>query len=191
MASTPLSDEFRNHLSAVAQKIGDRSANLFLTRQLWCSGSVLVVLNRTLGGGLEQTMAIRLCAGLGDGLGGSGCLCGGLNGAVLALGLFLGNGRRSPGGDQKVLQATRKLHRQFKAIHGATCCRILTKHLTMGTELQYQACAQRTASAAGLATEAILEHRPALLDQVDWNYLNGSDSGISTRLKIVADWLKN
>ena len=177
--------------AALAKQVGERSANLFLTRQLWCSGAVLVVMNRALGGDLTQSMAIRLGAGLGDGMGGSGCLCGGLNGGALALGLFLGNGRLSPGGDQKVLNATHQLHNDFKAAHGSTCCRILTKHVKMGSGRQYQACAERTAKAAELATGLILHHRPELIEGVDWDYLNQKDGPLGARLKIVADQLKN
>lgn len=187
----PESDSFQDNAAALAKTIGERSANLFLTRQLWCSGAVLVVLNRVLGGGLTQETAIRLCAGLGDGLGGSGCLCGGLNGGALALGIFLGNGRLSPGGDQKVLAATHLLHSRFKAAHGSTCCRILTKHVEMGSRRQYEACAGRTAKAAELAAELILDHRPELMEQVDWDYLNQKDGILEARFKIVANRLKN
>ena len=183
----PVSDHFAN----LVRKIGQRAANLFLTRQLWCSGAVLVVLNRTFGGDLTQNMAIRLCAGLGDGMGGSGCLCGGLNGAALALGLFLGNGRLSPGGDQIVLTATHQLHSAFKAAHGSTCCRILTKPVQMGSRQQYRACADRTAKAAELAAGLILHHRPELAAHADWDYLNEKDGMLEARLKIVADRLKN
>jgi C_GCAxxG_C_C family probable redox protein len=162
-----------------------------MTRQLWCSGAVLVVLNRTFNGPLDQETAIRLCAGLGDGMGGSGCLCGGLNGAALALGLLLGNGRLAPGGDPPVLQATNRLHRRFKSIYGSTCCRVLTKKVSMGSERQYLACADRTGKAAELAAGIILEARPELAAGADWDYLNRLDSKFGARIKIVADRLKN
>jgi len=97
----------------ISRSIGQRAGNLFLTRQLWCSGAVLVVLNRVLNGDLTQDQAIRLAAGMGEGMGNAGCICGGLNGGALALGLFLGNGRLSPGGDQVVMKATRWLRPNF------------------------------------------------------------------------------
>jgi len=167
--------------------IGKRAANLFLTRQLWCSGAVLVTLNQALGGALSQRMAIQLCAGLGDGLGGSGCLCGALSGATLALGLFLGNGRLAPGGDQRVLKFTNTLHRQFKAHYGSTCCRVLTKSLPMGTAVQMTACAERTACAAKMAARQILNTIPQLAESADWDFLNQSDSPLRARLKVVAN----
>lgn len=181
----------RQHtIKIVSRLTGRRAGNLFMSRQLWCSGSVLVAVNRALGGDLTRDQAIRLAAGLGDGLG-SGCICGGLNGAALCLGLFLGSGRLSPGGDQKVLEAARKLHDQFKKVHGSACCRVLLKKDPGEREAQYRACAQRTAMAAGLCTEQILMQRPKIISTVDWDYLNCEDSAMGARIKIVADHLRH
>lgn len=175
---------------AVSRSIGERAGNLFRTRQLWCSGAVLVVINRVLDGDLTQDQAIRLAAGLGDGIGGAGCICGGLNGGALALGLFLGNGRLSPGGDQTVLKATRWLHDQFKKDLGSACCRILLKKDGNGAKSQLRACTERTAKAAELCAVAILQHRPELIRRVDWDYLNHQDGTVKARLNIIADKLK-
>jgi C_GCAxxG_C_C family probable redox protein len=180
-------DHDHNTIDQACQLIGQRAANLYLTRQLWCSGAALVVLNQALGGDLTQELAIRLAAGLGDGMGGSGCLCGALNGGALALGLFLGTGRLSPGGDQLVLQATRQLHDQFKITFGAACCRVLMKSGARGTRSQNLACAQRTAKTAELTAAQIFSHRPLLIQQTDWNYLNQKDGVIGARIKIVAN----
>ena len=162
---------------------------MFLTRQLWCSGAVLVVLNRILDGDLTQDLAIRLAAGMGEGMGNAGCICGGLNGGALALGLFLGNGRLSPGGDQVVMKATRWLHDQFKDSHGSACCRILMKKDRDGSKAQFRACADRTARAAELTAIMILQRRPELLESVDWDYLNQEDGMVGARIKIIADKL--
>lgn len=176
---------------SISRQIGRRAGNLFLTKQLWCSGAVLVALNRALDGDLTQDQAIRLAAGLGEGMGGGGCVCGGLSGAALALGLFLGNGRLSPGGDQKVLKATRLLHDQFKHAQGSVCCRVLLKKNAGGQKAHYHACAQRTGKAAELCAELILNRRPELISKVDWEYLNQKDGVASARVKIVADNLRN
>ncbi len=181
---------YRPTIEEIGLSVGRRAENVFLTRQLWCSGAVLVVLNRAFEGDLTQDQAIRLAAGLGEGIGGGGCICGGLNGAALALGLFLGNGRLSPGGDQKVMKATRWLHDQFKLTHGSTCCRVLLKKNTAGAKTQFRSCAVRTAKAAELAAVRILEERPELIKKVDRDYLNHQDSLAGARIKIVADKIK-
>ena len=177
-------------VEAICKRIGERAGNLFLTRQLWCSGAVLVVLNRVLDGDLTQDQAIRLAAGMGEGMGSAGCVCGGLNGGAMALGLFLGNGRLSPGGDQIVMKATRWLHDQFKDSHGSACCRILMKKDRAGSRTQFRACAGRTGKAAELTAMKILEHRPELTERVDRDYLNHEDGMVGARIKIIADKLK-
>ncbi len=174
----------------LTRQIGRRAANLFETRQLWCSGAVLVVLNRALGGDLTQDLAVRLAAGFGKGLAGGGCVCGGLSGGVLALGLFLGRGRMAPAGDPVVLKATRRLHDKFKSAHGATCCRELLRSSGPGPRAQYSDCARRTASAAQLTAELILNQRPELIQSVDWDYLNQHENRLNARLKMASQRFK-
>lgn len=82
-------------LNDACLKIGKRAGNLFHTHQLWCSGAALIAFNQSLGGGLTEELAIRLTSGISDGMGGSGCLCGALNGWALPLRIFLDTGRRS------------------------------------------------------------------------------------------------
>lgn len=179
----------KHTIETASRLIGQRAGNLFQTRQLWCSGAVLVVLSRGLDGDLTQDLAIRLAAGLCEGMG-SGCVCGGLSGGVLALGLFIGTGRLSPGGDQRVIKATRWLHNEFKKVHGSACCRVLMKKAAGVSNAQYLACANRTASAAQLSAESILHFRPELIHKVDWDYLKKEDGIVSARMKIVADRLR-
>lgn len=174
----------------VCMMIGKRAGNLFLTRQLWCSGALLVVLNQALQGDLTDELAIRLTSGLGDGMGGSGCLCGALNAGALALGLFLGTGRLSPGGDRQVLKAIQELHSRFKNVFGSTCCRILMKNTITGSESHNDDCARRTSKTAELTAALIFSRRPQLIQQINWNYLNQKDGIIGARIKIVASRLK-
>ena len=187
---TSTADQAPSCPETVSRLIGERAGNLFRTRQVWCSGAVLVVINRVLDGDLTQDQAIRLAAGLGDGMGGAGCICGGLSGGALALGLFLGNGRLSSGADQTVLKATRWLHDQFKQDLGSACCRILLKRGENGSRSQLRACAERTAKAAELCATRILKQRPELIRRVDWDYLNHRDGKGGARLNIIADQLK-
>ena len=188
MKTTPSPNDLS--IEEICRRIGQRAGNLFLTRQLWCSGAALVVLNRVLDGDLTQDQAIRLAAGMGEGMGSAGCICGGLNGGALALGLFLGNGRLSPGGDQVVMKATRWLHDQFKESHGSACCRIIMKKDREGSKAQFRACADRTGRAAQLTAFMILQQHPELLERVDWDYLNQEDGMVGARIKIIADKLK-
>lgn len=169
--------------------MGIRAGDIFLSHQLLCSGAVLLTLNQGLSGDLTQDQVIRLAAGLGDGLGGSGCLCGGLNAAALALGLFLGDGRLASPVNQVVLDATHELHSLFQSAFSATCCRVLTKKLVHGSREHYKRGAQHTAKAAALAAELILRHKPERIMQVNWKFLNQKESRLGTCMKVVANKL--
>lgn len=163
--------------------IGSRAENLFATRQLECAEAVLTVLNRALGGGLPEPAAVSLASGLCNGIGGSGCTCGALSGATVAVGLFLG--RRGPGigNGRKVRAAAANLHDAFRQRFGATCCRVLTRSTRVDSADHFRRCAERTGRAAELAAEAVLHHRPELADGADWDYLRTADSAMRGRLR--------
>src|SRR5208283_2338144 len=97
----------------LASMIGKRAENLYLTGQLLCSEAVLAVMNRGLAGGLPEGMDIRLASALPVGLGNSGCTCGALSGAVLALGLFLGRDRPGAPNGKQAMPSANLLHNRF------------------------------------------------------------------------------
>ena len=169
----------------LADLIGRRAENLFLTRQLECTEAVLVVLNEGLGGELSSELATRLASGLTRGIGESGCLCGALSGGVLGLGLFLG--RTGPGiNNNSIIQTgAGQLHDQFKKHCGATCCRVLTRFESPTSRTQFRACAERTGFAAKTAAGMILAHRPELTKTADWGYLRRRDSKLSGNLRRI------
>jgi len=162
--------------------IGKRAKNLFLSRQMYCSEAVLVVLNNGLGGGLKEHQAIALAAPFSEGVEKNGCLCGALAGALLAVGLFLGSS--NPVGRRKSVQAASGiLMKRFKLRFGASCCRILSKKDQGDSVPVFDRCAQRTDEAAAMAAAIILKHRPELSLDADFDYLNVRDSVVSGFLK--------
>ncbi len=167
---------------ALIKKIRQRTENLFTTKQLMCSEAVLTVLNQGLKGGLSPEMAVRLTSGLPEGFGGSGCTCGALSAGIISLGLFLG--RNGPGffNNRAVYKASRELHDRFKACFGATCCRVLTKNIKLGTQRYYRLCAQKAGTVAEQAARRILEQKSELIEKADWTYVNQSDSNIDGRI---------
>ena len=80
---------------------------------------------------------IAMASGMSVGVGRSGCLCGALNGGVMALGMFFGRTEQNGPQDPKVVKCmslTHELHDWFK-VHNkknATCCRVLTREFDMG-----------------------------------------------------------
>ena len=167
--------------------IGARTTNLFASRQLWCAEAVFSVLNEVLGGGLSSEMALRLSSGLPEGLGGSGCTCGSLNGAALALGLFLGREKTGFGNGRRVRSATRQLHSSFKAEFGATCCRVLSKNDERGSESHWLHCAERAGLTSQMAAQIILIQMPHLLKNANWDVLHQRETKIKTRLKQIVN----
>jgi C_GCAxxG_C_C family probable redox protein len=187
-AKAPSSKRLNNRARLIEQ-IGERAANLFRTRQLWCSEAVLGVLNRSLGGDLPDDLALRLGAGLGEGIGGSGCTCGALTGGALAIGLFCGAAGTGLHRSRGARERSRRLHDWFKAHYGSTCCRVLTKALVQGTEAHFDRCAEKVAGTAAMAAELILETQPERLARADRDYLNQKDGLLNARLKRVGDLL--
>jgi C_GCAxxG_C_C family probable redox protein len=157
-----------------AALIGERARNLFATRQMHCSEAVLVALNRSLGGGLETFQALALAGPFSEGVSGSGCMCGALGGALMALGLFIG-GTQPLQRRGKVRRAAERLAADFKARTGGPCCRILSRRSPAGiTRLEH--CADLTALGATLAAGLILAHRPELAAALDRSFVTTRDS---------------
>jgi C_GCAxxG_C_C family probable redox protein len=158
----------------VAVLIAERARNLFATRQMHCSEAVLVTLNRSLKGGLETRQALALAGPFAEGVGGTGCMCGAVGGALMALGLFIG-GTQPLRHRQKVRQATDHLMAEFRCRAGAPCCRLLSRRIPAGA-IRHDHCAELTATAAALAAERILDHNPELANALDVAFVTARDS---------------
>lgn len=79
---------------------------------------------------------IAMSSGMSVGAGRSGCMCGALNGGILALGMFFG--RTVPKGPQdpkvvKCMELTNELHNWFRKVNkkNSVCCRVLTREFDM------------------------------------------------------------
>lgn len=162
-----------------------RTENIFSTRQLLCTEAVLSVLNQGLEGELPFHLAVRLASGFPEGLSGGGCICGALNGGVLALGLFLG--RDGPGltNNRQVKAAALDLHDRFRDRFGSTCCRTLTRKFAYGSKAHFRHCAGLTGKTAELAVRIILKARPELADRADRNFLEKTDSRVGAGLRKI------
>jgi C_GCAxxG_C_C family probable redox protein len=167
----------------LARMIGERAQNLYLTRQLLCSEAVLVVMNRGLDGGLSDEVAIRLASALPIGIGDSGCTCGALSGAVLALGLFLGRDRPCAPDSKQAMPAAKLLHNRFKESFGSTCCRALSKKVKHNPSQHFKQCARITAQTAEFAALIVLEKRPELGEEDGVAYLEARDSWVASQLR--------
>ncbi len=103
---------------------------------------------------------IAMSSGMAVGAGRSGCICGAVNGGILALGLFFG--RTEPNGPKdpqvvKCMELTHELHEWFKVANGknSTCCRVLTKEFDMGKGEHKEQCIRFTGLCAGKVAEIV------------------------------------
>lgn len=99
---------------------------------------------------------IAMASGMAVGAGRSGCMCGAVNGGILALGMFFGRTEQSGPNDPKVIrcmQLTNELHNWFKEANGkhSVCCRVLTKEFDMGKGEHKEQCIRYT----GLCAEKV------------------------------------
>ena len=162
-------------------EIRERARNLYLTRQMLCSEAVATTLNCGLNGGLPEAQVIALAAPFSEALGGSGCVCGALSGAVMACGLFIGNGRFN-GSRRDARDNARQLHEEFRATHGTTCCRVLTRKIRHDEKAHFKQCAELTANGAEMAARLILAKRPDLIPRADSAYLTRRESAVGGAL---------
>lgn len=139
----------------VVEAIRRRAENLFDTRQLLCAEAVLHAVAEALGGPLSPDQAAALGTPFCQGMGGAGCTCGALSGAVAAVGLFRGRPERGAGGAQGRALA-RRMHDAFRADCGATCCRVLIRHVRNDKAAHFAQCRSLTGKGAVLAARALL-----------------------------------
>lgn len=174
---------------ALIGKVRQQAEHLFKTRQYHCAEAVLLALNRGFRGGLPEPRAVALASGLPIGVGGSGCMCGALSGAILGLGLLLG-GEHPHRNRASVRRASAVLHDRFKALHGSTCCRVLTRKAEKAGRARFDRCAAFTGDGAEITARLALEQRPELLRRADPDSLGKRNSRLSGFLLRVSRLLR-
>lgn len=104
---------------------------------------------------------IAMASGMAVGAGRSGCMCGALNGGILALGMFFGRAEQNGPQDPKVVKCmalTHELHDWFKEANGknAICCRVLTREFDMGKGEHKAQCIRFTGLCAWKVAEIVV-----------------------------------
>ena len=114
------------------QELKERAEELYRNGDYLCSEAVFTVINDYLGQPLPPE-AVRITSGFPVGIGGSGCTCGALNGAIIALGLKYGR-TAAKQNNEEIMALSKELHDEFKKQFGSTCCRVLIKDFTFGSQ---------------------------------------------------------
>jgi C_GCAxxG_C_C family probable redox protein len=128
------------------EKAKSEAEEMYRTGQFLCSEAVLLVANEYLGKPMPDDV-VKLASGFPVGMGLAGCVCGGLAGGVMALGLKYG--RTQPGASEPgMFDVSKELHDRFKARRGSTCCRVLIRKFQMGSPDHIQQCITITGEVA-------------------------------------------
>jgi C_GCAxxG_C_C family probable redox protein len=147
---------------ALISAIRQEALDLYYAHKYWCSEAVLVALNRGLDGGLNDAQAIAMAAPFSRAMGETGCLCGALSGAVMGIGLLLGQDR--PYRRRKQMRSyARRVHDGFLAANGSTCCRFLSRKVKHDKKAQVRHCADLVEQAVVLAAQLVVEKQPERL----------------------------
>ena len=103
---------------------------------------------------------IRMASGMAIGVGKSGCICGALNGGVLAIGMIFGRSEQKGPKDPNVVKCmnmTAELHDWFRENNTkkVACCRVLTKEFDMSQGQHKSQCIYYTGICAAKTAEIL------------------------------------
>jgi len=91
--------------------------SLYRTGKYHCAEAILEVIRKHFRPDLQENI-VYMVSGFGGGSG-SGCICGAVSGATVAIGLVLQEDKKG------TARLTGELHKWFKQKHGVTCCRTI------------------------------------------------------------------
>ncbi len=133
-------------VAAAASEFNGRQGDAHMN----CGESVIAALWDAFRPDFPRELAVAAGAGMGRGIGGSGCVCGALNGGVAFIGLVTADKARA-----KPLVS--ELHDAFRdgTGRGVTCCRVLTRGMEWGSAERRAQCQRFCALAAGEAARIL------------------------------------
>ena len=102
---------------------------------------------------------IAMASGFPVGIGGAGCTCGAVTGAVMSLGLVFGRTTPKDKKVDKAMKLSRELHDIFKKNHKSLCCRTLNKYMIMGSSGQMKQCIAFTGEMAQETARIIIREQ--------------------------------
>lgn len=129
------------------KQIRERAESYYSNGDFYCSEAVLKAVLE----GFDREIphhVIAMSSGFPVGIGGGGCTCGALSGAVMALGYFFGRSEAKGSQVSKAMALSKELHDNFKLHNKYTCCRALTRNMEKGSVQRKQQCIRLTGEVA-------------------------------------------
>ena len=147
------------HATAVSPKAIQKRAEESYANGFFCCEAVMDVIRSDFQVDVPESV-IAMSSAMSIGAGRAGCMCGALNGAILALGMFFGRTTQAGPKDPKVnavMALSKELHDWFRDANAkhAVCCRILTKGFEMSEGEHRKQCIAFTGLCAGKLAEIL------------------------------------
>jgi C_GCAxxG_C_C family probable redox protein len=136
-------------------RIRQKAEDYYRRGDFYCSEAIVKTIREEFHLPVSEDV-VKMASGFPVGIGGAGCVCGAVVGGVMALGLFFG--RTAPGDDRvkKAMALAQELHDRFKEKHKRTCCRWLTRGMTLGSPEHMEQCISFTGEVAEETARIIL-----------------------------------
>lgn len=129
------------------EKIKTIAENYYRNGDFYCSEAIVKTIKDEFALPISDDV-IAMASGFPVGIGGSGCTCGAVAGGVMAIGLFFGRTQPKDTKVDKTMALSKELHDTFKDKHKCTCCRVLTKDMTLGSPEHMEQCIRFTGEVA-------------------------------------------
>lgn len=135
----------KEHADAVA--VREKAAGYYRRGEYYCSEAIVKAIKDAYE--LEYgDEVVKLASGFPVGMGGSGCACGALTGGVMAIGMVFGRAKAKGPEVDTAMRIAREFHTAFSEKLGTTCCRVLTRNMTLGSPEHMDKCVAITGEVA-------------------------------------------
>ncbi|MBI2128881.1 C-GCAxxG-C-C family protein [Candidatus Woesearchaeota archaeon] len=111
-----------------------------------CTEAVLHAMKQT--GHPVTDEVLRSATGFRAGIGGSGCICGAISGATMAIGLHYGRSEKSED-SKKANDLSKHIYDKFEEKYSVTCCNLLTADYKFDSPERKNLCSEIVAYVAG------------------------------------------
>lgn len=138
--------------------VGQNAEQLYRDGLFYCSEAVVKAVLEGFGVKVSHHI-IAMSSGFPVGIGGAGCTCGAISGGVMAIGYFFGRSEGCSPEVEKSMQLSKELYDRFIHRNRCSCCKILTKNMTKGSDEHARQCVRLTGDIARDCVEIIEKNR--------------------------------
>lgn len=128
--------------------------NYYASGDFYCSEAVVKTIKDAFKLNLPDDV-IAMASGFPVGIGGAGCNCGAVAGAVMAIGMVFGRTKPQDPKVTKAMELSKEIHDVFQSQNATLCCRVLTKDMQLGSTEHMSQCVAFTGDMAAETAKII------------------------------------